>query len=143
MHGIAVTSQCLHCPNFALQLSGIGPLRESVGSGVSLKSRSVNDQAMDECKFAAEMKGNVLPTVKDVIGQYFFVRNSLTCGTEKYLHKRPEFNVCKDQVVDKIEAIWEKNSLPTIGRKSMETKLRNVFEKYAVMKPRRTESDKL
>ena len=53
-----------HCPNFALQLSGIRPVRESVGSGVSLRSRSVNDQAMDECKFAAEMKGNVLPTMK-------------------------------------------------------------------------------
>ena len=126
-----------------LQLLGVGPFRESVRSGVSLRSRSVNDQAMDECKFAAEIKGNVLPTVKDVIGLYFFVRNSLMCSTEKYLHKRPEFNVCKDVVVDKIEAIWEKSSLPTIGRKSMETKLRNVLKKYAVMKARRTESNEL
>ena len=87
----------------------------------------MNNQAMDECKFAAEMKGNVLQTIKDVIGHYFFVRNSLMYSTEKYLHKRPKFNVCKDEVVDKIEAMWEKSSLPTIGRKSMETKLRNVF----------------
>ena len=63
---------------------------------------------MDECKFTAEMKGNAFPTVKDVIGHYFFVRNSLMCSTEKHLHKRPNFNVCKDEVVDKIEAIWEK-----------------------------------
>ena len=110
-----------HCPNFALQLSEIRPVRESVGSGVSLRSRSVNDQAMDECKFAAEMKGNVLPTVKDVIGHYIFVRNSLIFSTENYLHKRPQFNVCKDEVIDPSETIWEKSSLPTIGRKSMET----------------------
>ena len=49
----------------------------------------------------------------------------------------------KDEVVVKIEAIWEKSSLPTIGRKSMETKLKNVLEKYAVMKARRTRPDKL
>ena len=98
---------------------------------------------MDECKFAAEMKGNVLPTVKDVIGHDIFVRNSLMCCTENYLHKRPEFNVCKDEVVDKIEAIWEKSSLPIIGSKPKETKLRNVLKKYAAMKARRTESDKL
>ena len=98
---------------------------------------------MDECKFAAEMKGNVLLAVKDVIGHYIFVRNSLMCSTENYLHKRPEFNLCKDEVVDEIDVIWEKSSLPTIGRKSMEIKLRNVLNKYAVMKARRTESDKL
>ena len=98
---------------------------------------------MDECKFAAEMKGNVLPAVKDVIGHYIFVRNSLMCSTENYLHKRPKFNVCKGEVVNKIEAIWEKSSLQKIRRKSMETKLRNVFKKYAVTKARRTESDKL
>ena len=63
---------------------------------------------MDECKFATETKGKVLPTVKDVIGHDIFVRNSLMCSTENYLHKKPEFNVCKDEVVDKIEAIWEK-----------------------------------
>ena len=108
-----------------------------------MRSRSVNDQAMDECKFTAEMKGNVFPTVKDIIGHYLFVRNSLMCSTEKHLHKRPKFNVCKDEVVDIIEAIWEKSSLPTIGRKSMETKLRNVFQKYSVMRARRTESDEL
>ena len=65
----------------------------------------MNDQAMDECKFAAEMKSNVLPTVKDVIGYYFFVQNIRMCSTEKYLHKRPKFNVCKNEVVDKIEAM--------------------------------------
>ena len=97
-----------HCPNFAFQLSGTGPVRESVRRGVLLRSRSVNDQPMDECKFAAEMKGNVLPIVKDVIGHYFFVRNSLMCSTENYLRKRPKFNVCKDEVVDKIKAIWKK-----------------------------------
>ena len=86
---------------------------------------------MDECKFAAEMKSNVLPTVKDVIGHYIFVRNSLMCSTKNYLHKRPEFN---DEVVGKIEAIRENSSLPTKGRKSMETKLRNVLKKYAVIK---------
>ena len=89
------------------------------------------------------MKGNVLLTVKDVFGHYIFVRNSLMCSTENYLRKRPEFNLCKDEVVDEIDVIWEKSSLPTIGRKSMETKLRNVLNKYAVMKARRTESDKL
>ena len=67
-----------------------------------------NDQAMDECKFATEMKDDVLPTVTDVIGHYFFFRISLMCSTAKYLHKRPEFNECKDEVVDKIEAMWEK-----------------------------------
>ena len=41
LHGIAVTSHCPHCPNFALQLSGIGPVGESVRHGVS---RSVNDR---------------------------------------------------------------------------------------------------
>ena len=92
-------------PNFALQLSGMGPARESVKSGVSLKSRTVNDQAVDEYKFAALMKGNALPTVKDVIGDCFFVRNSLMYSTEKYLHERPKFNVCKNEVVDKTEAV--------------------------------------
>ena len=121
----------------------MGPARESVKSGVSLKSRTVNDQAVDEYKFAALMKGNALPTVKDVIGNCFFVRNSLMYSTEKYLHERPKFNVCKNEVVDKTEAVWEKSSLPTIGRKSMETKLRNVFEKYVVMRARRTGSGKL
>ena len=147
VHALAVWYCCNitvpHCPNFTLQLSGIGRVRESVRSGVSLRSRSVNNQAMEECKLAAEMKGNVFPTVKDVIGHYFFVRSSLMCSTEKHLHKRQEFNVSKDEVVDKIEAIWEKSSLPTMGRKLMETKLRNVLKKYAVMKTRRTESDKL
>ena len=61
-----------------------------------------------ECKFAAEIEGNVLPTVKDAIGHYFFVRNSLMCSTEKYFLERPDFNVCKDEVVDKIEATREK-----------------------------------
>ena len=121
----------------------MGPARESVKSGVSLKSRTVNDQAVDEYKFAALMKGNALPTVKDVIGDCFFVGNSLMYSTEKYLHKRPKFNVCKDEVVDKTEAVWEKSSLPTIGRKSMKTKLRNVFKKYALMRARRTGSGKL
>ena len=108
-----------------------------------MRSRSLNDQAMDKCKFAAEMKGNVLPTVKDVIGHYLFVQNCPMCITEKCLHKRPKFNVCKDEVVNKIKAIWEKSSPPTIGRKSMKTKLGNVFKKYTVMKARRTESDEL
>ena len=68
-----------------------------------------------------EEEEDVLPTAKDVIGHYIFVQNSLMCSTENYLHKRPQFNVCKDEVVDQSEAIWEKSSLPTIGRKSMET----------------------
>ena len=65
------------------------------------------------------------------------------CSTENYLHKRQKFYVCKDEVVDKIEAIWEKSSLSTMGRKAMETKLRNGLKKYAIMKTRRAEFDKL
>ena len=61
----------------------------------------MNNQAMVKYKFAAEMKGNGLPTVKDVIWHYLFVQNSLMCSTKKCLHKRPKFNVCKDEVVTK------------------------------------------
>ena len=96
---------------------------------------------MDECKFAKEMKGNVLPTKKDVIGHYFFVRNRLMCNDAKYLHRRPEFNVCKDEVNEGIKDIWIKGCLPVMGKKSMETKLKNLLKQFAAAKARRTKLD--
>jgi len=91
---------------------------------------------MDECQFAEDIKDNILPTKKQVIGYYFFVRNRLMCSSQKYLHRRPEFNVCKDEVLDKIEFIWRKGSLPIMGRKSMETKLKKLLEQFSTAKAR-------
>ena len=94
---------------------------------------------MDECKFAEEMKGNVLPTKKDVIGHYFFVRNRLMCNDAKYLHRRPEFNVCKDEIIEGIKDIWIKGCLPVIGKKIDGNKIEESFKTVCCCKSEKNE----
>ena len=81
-------------------------------------------------EFLPEMKGHILRTKKEVIGHYFYVRNSLMVTKKKYL-KRPPFNICKLRVLKTIQNLRSKSSLPTIGHKSVETKLKNLITDYA------------
>ena len=56
------------------------------------------------------------------------------CSNEKYLKRRPDFNVCKEEVLKKIESVWRKSSPPVINKKSMETKLKKLIKQYTLAK---------
>ena len=100
-------------------------------------------ELMKECDFAQEMKGHMLPTKQEVIGHYFYVRNSLMVTDKVYLKKRPPFNICKTDVLKAIQDLWSKSSLPTIGQKSIETKLKNLINDYAKAKTKQDGITKL
>ena len=93
--------------------------------------------AVKECEFAQEIRYHVLPTEKDVIGHYFYHRNQIMCRRKEFLNKSPPFNICKENVLDVLEAVWAKSSLPTIGRKSMETKLKKLLKTYSDAKKKK------
>ena len=86
---------------------------------------------MKECEFAHEMKDHILPNKKEVIGHYFYVQNLLMVTKKEYLKKRQPFYICKIKVSRTIQNLWSKSSMPTIGQRSVETKLKNSITDYA------------
>ena len=92
---------------------------------------------LKECEFANEMKGNVLPTKKDVIGHYYCVRNRLMSTDPAYLQKRPPFSVCKEEVINSIVNLWKKSSLPIINQKSIYNKMKKLISDYAKSKTKK------
>ena len=88
-------------------------------------------ELMKECEFAQEMKDHILPNIKEVIGHYFYVQNLLIVTKKEYLKKRPPFYFCYIKVSRTIQNLWSKSSLPTIGQRSVENKLKNLITDYA------------
>ena len=60
-----------------------------------------------------------------------FVRNLLMVTNKEYLKKGPPFYICKIEVLRTIPNLWSKSSLPTIGPRSAETKLKNLITDFA------------
>ena len=77
------------------------------------------------------------PTKKDIIGYYYHVQNWLMCSNEKYFKRWPHFNVCKEDVLKKIDSVWRKSSLPIINKKSKETKLKKLIKQYILAKAKK------
>ena len=77
------------------------------------------------------MKDHILPNKREVIGHYFYVLNFLMVTKKEYLKKRPPFYICKIEVSRTIHNLWSKNSLPIIGQRFVETKLKNLITDYA------------
>ena len=88
-------------------------------------------ELMKECEFAQEMKDHILTNKKEVIGHYFYVQNLLMVTKKEYLKKRPPFYICKIKVSRTIQNLRSKSSLPTIGQRSVENKLKNLITDYA------------
>ena len=88
-------------------------------------------ELMKECEFAQEMKNHIFLNTKEVIGHYVYDQNLLMVTKKEYLKKRPPFYICKIKVSRTIQNLWSKRSLPTIGQRSVEAKLKNLITDYA------------
>ena len=73
------------------------------------------------------MKDHILPNKKEVIGHYFNVLNFLMVTKKECLKKRPPFYICKIEVSRTVQNLWSKSSLPIIGQRFVETKLKNLM----------------
>ena len=58
------------------------------------------------------------------------------CTIEKYLKRRPEFNVKR---CTKNESVWRKSNFRIINKKSLETKLKKLIKQYTLAKAKRSE----
>ena len=88
-------------------------------------------ELMKECEFAQEMKDHISPNKKEAIGHYFYVQNLLMVTKKEYLKKRPPFYICKIKVSKLFRIYGARAALPTIGLRSVETKLKNLITDYA------------
>ncbi|GBM70632.1 hypothetical protein AVEN_117343-1 [Araneus ventricosus] len=61
---------------------------------------------------SSDMKSNMLPTYEDVMKFYEWNRHKIKCDNET--NKEPTYKEIEDIVVEKIEDIWSRASIPTI-----------------------------
>ena len=76
----------------------------------------------------------MLPTKKDLVGHYYCVKIKLMCENTVFFDKKPSFNDCKNEVNATVYQNWEKSCLPTISKKSIETKLKMLLDMYHTIK---------
>ena len=81
----------------------------------------------------SQVSENELPTYKDVIKFYLFVRNSLKASSTS---KEPPVAVIAERVCVKVEEIWRRASIPVVSHKRVIQLLRSYHDKYMkLLKP--------
>ena len=84
------------------------------------------------------MKDHILRNNWEVMGHYFYVQNLQMLPKE-----RPPFYICEIEVTRTIQNLWSKSSLPIIGQRFAETKLKNLMTDYAKVNTKRDGIPKL
>ena len=82
---------------------------------------------------STKLAENVLPTCRDVVAHYHYIRQLLMTTDPKYLRKVPGFSDLKDLVISDVVKLWKKASLPTIELRSIHTK---IIEKFTLARKR-------
>lgn len=76
----------------------------------------------------SDLKNNMLPTYEDIIKCYEW--NRLDIKMAKNTKKEPSFQEVADIVVEKIENIWKKASLPTVSHSRVQQMVKAYHLKY-------------
>jgi len=83
---------------------------------------------------SSKLSPNVLPTHKDVLRFYMFVRNSLKSTSNSI--KEPTVDIISERVCLEVEEIWRRASIPVVSHKRVLQLLRSYHDKYMkVLKP--------
>ena len=90
-----------------------------------------------------ELKKNVLPLQGDVIFHYQHLKNKLKETDANFLRKDPSFKDVKLSLAEDVAKVWIRASLPILSYCRIETKLKELVEKWkaAVKRARRKEED--
>jgi len=83
-----------------------------------------------------KLAGNVLPTTREVLEHYYYIRQVLMDTDPNFLTSVPSFSDVQDLVQAEVKALWEKASLPIVNSKSVQNKLKRVFERFAAARKR-------
>ena len=79
---------------------------------------------------------NMLPTNRDVVGHYFYVRQLLIDTDPNFEKVTPGYKDVKDVVVTDVRKLWKKASLPVIEPKSTQNKLKQLIDQFHAAKKR-------
>ena len=83
-----------------------------------------------------KLAGNTLPTTREVLGHFYYVRQLLMDTDPKFLRKIPGFSDVQGLVQAEVIGLWEKASLPIVNSKSVQNKLKRVVERFDAARKR-------
>ena len=97
---------------------------------------------LNDLSYAREMKRNALPLQKEVIWHFEYWRGKLSENSVKF-QKARGYNDVRAQLLDDIIGFWVKSSLPILSRTRVETKLKEMLQKWklASKKARKSKGD--
>lgn len=79
---------------------------------------------------SADLRDHVLPTYEDVIRYFLYTQRKLNKGPRKNI----PFPEIANEVVQRVEAIWEKATLPVVSRQQCVAVLKNYHGKFMDIK---------
>ena len=86
------------------------------------------------------MKRNALPLQKEVIWHFEYLRGKLSENSVKFRKKAPGYNDVRVQLLDDIIGFWVKSGLPVLSRIRVETKLKEMLQKWKLASKRARKS---
>ena len=95
---------------------------------------------LDDLSYAREMKRNALPLQKEVIWHFIYLRGKLSENSVKFQKKAPGYNDVRVQLLDDIIGLWVKSGLPVLSRIRVETKLKEMLQKWKLASKRAKKS---
>ena len=95
---------------------------------------------LDDLSYAREMKRNALPLQKEVISHFGYLRGKLSENPVKVQKKAPGHNDVGVQLLDDTIGLWVKSGLPVLSRIRVETKLKEMLQKWKLASKRARKS---
>ena len=89
-----------------------------------------------------KFRENVLPLNVDAVSHYYYLRKLYRETRDEFLYKLPSFSDLRNEVVKDVMQIWQVASLPTVGFKRIQTKLKELIAKFEGAKKRATSGGK-
>ena len=83
-----------------------------------------------------KLAGNTLPTTREVLENFYYVRQRLMDTDPKFLRKIPGFSDVQGLIQAEVVGLWEKASLPIVNSKSVQSKLKRVVERFGAARKR-------
>ena len=98
---------------------------------------------LDDLSYAREIKRNAWPLQKEVIWHFEYLRGKLSKNSVKFQKKSLGYNDVRVQLLDDIIGVWVKSGLPVLGRIRVETKLKEMLQKWklALKRARKSKGD--
>ena len=98
---------------------------------------------LDDLSYVKEMKRNALPLQKEVIWHFEYLRGKLSGNSVQFQKKAPSYNDVRVQLLDDIIGFWVRSGLPVLSRIRVETKLKEMLQKWklALKRARKSKGD--